>query len=229
MHVGWGYVFPVVVLLGLAGFVLAQVWLARRFHRRVNPGLLVASVVLAVALLAGLAGLTRLGGQVRDVRTGSFADVNAAAGARTGAYDAKSNESLTLIARGSGSAFDQAWTASAAAVDQQLAVLGAPAVTRDWASYTKVHKAIRALDNGGNWDGAVARATGSRPDSANLSFTTFDGALASVLDSANTRTSAALAGQTPGLVVAAVLSLLAGLAAALLGRRGIAARLREYR
>ncbi|WP_375426594.1 hypothetical protein [uncultured Friedmanniella sp.] len=229
MHVGWGYLFPVVALLALAGFVVGQGWLARRFHRRINPGLLVASVVLAVAVIAGLAGVARLGGRVSDVRTGSFADLNAAATSRTGAYNAKANESLTLIARGSGSAFDQAWTSSAATVVQQLTLLDDPSLTGNWTAYAKVHTAIRALDNGGNWDGAVARATGSAPDSANLSFTTFDGALASVLDSANARTSTALAGQTPGLVVAAVLALLAGLAAALLGRRGIAARLREYR
>lgn len=229
MHVGWGYLFPVVALLALSAFTLAQVRLARRFHRRINPGLLIASVVLAVALLAGLAGLVRLSGRVGDVRTGSFAEVNAAATARTEAYDAKANESLTLIARGSGSAFDQAWTSSAATVAQQLTLLDEPGLTTDWSAYTKVHTAIRALDDGGDWDGAVARATGTAANSANLQFTTFDGSLAGALESANTGTSSALAGQVPGLVVAAVLSLLAGLAAALLGRRGVAVRLREYR
>ncbi len=229
MHVGWGFLFPVVALVTLVGFVAAQVRLARRFHRRINSALLVASVILAAALLAGLAGVVRLGSQVSEVRDGSFADVNAAAGARTEAYNAKANESLTLIARGSGSSFEKAWTASADEVDSRLGVLAEPTLSRQWDGYTKVHTAIRTLDDGGNWDGAVARATGTAADSANVSFTRFDGSLASMLDDANTSTSTTLAGQTPGLVTAAVLSLLAGLAVALLGRRGVAARLKEYR
>ena len=54
-------------------------------------------------LVAGLIGLGYVGGEAAATcEDGSFADVNSAAQARIQAYNAKSNESLTLIARGVG-------------------------------------------------------------------------------------------------------------------------------
>ncbi|SDS86725.1 hypothetical protein SAMN04488543_2544 [Friedmanniella luteola] len=229
MRVGGGAVFPVVVGLALVGLVLAQVWLARRFHRRINPGVLAASAVLLVALLVSVVGLVRLADGVRSIRAGSFADVNAAAGARIGANDAKANESLTLVARGSGGAFEKAWTASAGRVDEQLAVLGSGPLQTGWRRCTETHQQIRALDDGGRWDQAVALATGTGEEQANGRFAVVDAGLAEELASSGAATGNALAGRLPGLVTAAVLSLLAGVAVALLGRRGIATRLREYR
>jgi hypothetical protein len=49
------------------------------------------------------------------------------------------------------------------------------------------------------------------------------------LNQVSEEASAGLAGPQTALVIAAILTLLLGLAAALLGRRGVAARLREYR
>ncbi|GAA1851564.1 hypothetical protein ACFFOM_00690 [Microlunatus capsulatus] len=229
MRVGAGAVFPVVVALSLAALVLAQLWLARRFHRRVNPGVLAASVVLLVALLASVVGLARLADGVQGVRSGPFADVNAAAGARIGANDAKANESLTLVARGSGGTFERAWTASAGRVTEQLDVLDRPALDDAWSGYARTHAEIRALDDGGGWDEAVALATGTGAEQANGRFAAVDSGLAEELQTSGEATGNALAGRTPGLVVAALLSLLAGVAVALLGRRGVADRLREYR
>jgi hypothetical protein len=229
MRVGGGAVFPVVLGLALVGLVLAQLWLARRFHRRVNPGLLAATVVLVVALLASIAGLVRLADDVASIRAGSFADVNAAAGARIGANDAKANESLTLVARGSGGAFQAAWAASAGRVEEQLAVLNSDPLTTAWRGYAATHAQIRELDNGGDWEQAVALATGAGGDQANGRFAVLDSGLATELQTSGTATGNALARRLPGLVTAALLSLLAGVAVALLGRRGIATRLQEYR
>ena len=229
MRVGGGAVFPVVVALGLVGLVLAQLWLARRFHRRVNPGVLAATVVLVVALLASVVGLVRLADDVRGIRGGSFADVNAASGARIGANDAKANESLTLVARGSGSAFETAWVASAGRVEEQLGVLDDDTLRTSWTKYTGTHRQIRELDDDGRWDDAVALATGTGAEQANGRFAVVDAGLAEELQTSGAETGNALAGRLPGLVTAAVLSLLAGIAVALLGRRGIATRLREYR
>ena len=76
------------------------------------------------------------------------------------------NESLTLIARGSGGAFEKAWQASTAAVDAELAELAQNPASTDlsrlpWAAYAAAHQEIRALDDGGDWDEAVALATGT--------------------------------------------------------------------
>ncbi|HWI00510.1 MAG TPA: hypothetical protein VNT27_09260, partial [Propionibacteriaceae bacterium] len=73
------------------------------------------------------------------------------------------------------------------------------------------------------------RATGSGKDSSNARFAAFDTAATAFIDEMAGETRDGLAGPRIGLVIGAVLVFLAGIAAALLGRRGVAARLREYR
>ncbi len=92
-----------------------------------------------------------------------------------------------------------------------------------------MHAEIRTLDDDGSWDAAVAKATGTGEDSANTTFGRFDAALAGTIDQVAAETAQSLGSRQPGLVTAALFCLLAGLAAAVLGRAGIAARLREYR
>ena len=43
-----------------------------------------------------------------------------------------------------------------------------------WDPYAKVHQQIRKLDDCGNWDGAVALATGTGAESGNATFSSFD-------------------------------------------------------
>jgi len=217
------------VLAGLAGLVLAQIWLARRFHRRINTGLLAASIVLLFALVATFIGVQSLSSSVRSTRNGSFSELNDAASARIQANDAKSNESLTLIARGSGQAFEKAWMGSSELVTADLKSLIRPDLLPQWEAYTAVHAKIRALDDGGSWDAAVVQATGNAPESANTTFGAFDDSLAGYLDELSTKTSTSLSSHRPGLIIGTILMLLAGLASAVLGRQGVAQRLREYR
>ncbi len=229
MDMRLGYAFVVIAVLALAAVVAGQVWLARRFKRRINVGMLTASIALLAALVGGTIALQQVSATVGSIETGSFAAVNAAADARIDASNAKSNESLTLIARGSGASFETAWKASADSVVASLGRLGAAAPADEWSRYMAVHQQIRKLDDGGRWEAAVALATGSDPESANTAFSAFDTRLADTLDRVSQEASAGLAGPQTTLVITAILLLLLGLAAALLGRRGIAARLAEYR
>lgn len=224
-----GYVFVAVALLGLVATGLAHQWLARRFRRRINVGVLAAAIVLLIGLVVGFGTVQRSGSTVSDVRDGSFAAVNAGAEARIEANNAKASESLTLIARGSGGSFEQAWVASADKVQTNLARLGDPQLPTLWTGYTDTHTKIRQLDDGGSWDRAVQTATGTDKASANTTFNAFDAKLATYLDGVSTATATALHDRQPGLVVAAILTLLAGVGAGLLGRWGVAARLKEYR
>jgi hypothetical protein len=224
-----GLVFVIVAALALAALVVAQVWLARRFRRTFNRGMLFASVLLVVLLGGGVALLVNLNRAVDAIQEGSFAAVNQAAGARIEASNAKSNESLTLIARGSGAAFETAWKNSTASATDDLRRLGRAAPTAEWNAYLDVHQQIRRLDDGGNWDGAVALATGTGKDSANTVFNAFDARLAETLQRSSDEAAAGLSGRQPGLVAAAVLALLGGLGVALLARSGVATRLKEYR
>ena len=229
MEVWIGLVFVIFAALALAALVVGQVWLARRFRRTFNRGMLAGSVLLLVLLVGGIVLLVNLNSSVSAIRSGSFAAVNAAAGARIEASNAKSNESLTLIARGSGAAFETAWKNSAASVTEDLNQLGRNAPTSEWNTYVDVHNEIRKLDDGGQWDQAVARATGTGKDSGNTAFNAFDARLAKTLDQSSQDAAGGLSSWQPVLIIAAILALLGGLAVALLARSGVATRLREYR
>jgi hypothetical protein len=230
MKAGAGYIVLVVTLVGLVGVIIAQVWLARRFRRTFNVGMLASSIVLFILVVGSLIIVQQLRGALNDISSGSLAAVNTAADARINANNAKSNESLTLIARGSGQAFEAAWQSSANSVAEHLGDLSdKPELVSQWQAYTDVHTQIRKLDDGGRWDRAVAKATGSGRDSSNTVFAAFDGNLASYLDGVSQEASKSLADEQPIVVGAAIFSLLGGLAAALLGRRGLATRLKEYR
>ena len=95
---------------------------ARRFHRRVNVGHRrspsspsASSAIVAALVVNGQQNQNdelHATARSRPWSTGSTA--------RTAANDAKANESLRLIARGSGQAFEDAWVAAAAIVDQAL-------------------------------------------------------------------------------------------------------------
>ena len=97
-------------LLVSAAWCSASVWLARRFQRTDQPRPAGRRRSCCVALV-GRRDRPAADRQRRSTtsRTARFAAVNAAAQARIAANDAKSNESLTLIARGSGAAFEEAW------------------------------------------------------------------------------------------------------------------------
>jgi hypothetical protein len=221
-------VFALLVLLGGMG------WLSLRTHRYVNPPLAAATAAILVTLVVGSISLAAVGSRVDDVRKGSYAATLATAKARIAAFDAKSNESLTLIARGSGSAFEKAWVSSSKVVTDQSAVAGR--LNRDaskmgalWANYHQTHNQIRKTDDLGNWDLAVKQAIGSDPQSANATFNAFDSGSAAALASSSRAAADSLDAPRTWLPFAAWLSLLVGVAAAVSAWWGVSLRLEEYR
>ncbi|WP_407343077.1 hypothetical protein [Pengzhenrongella phosphoraccumulans] len=221
-------------LVALALIAGAMVWIARRSHRILNVPLLAAGVVVLVVLVAGVAVLGSVSATVGTVKTGSYAAARALAGARISAFDAKANESLTLISRGSGAAFETAWAASSEATTTRLADAvavdgGSADLEPAWAAYTALHREIRALDDGGGWDQAVAAAVSREPGSANAAFDSFDTRSAEQLTSAGAATTSALTDAQSGLTLAGWLCVLAGLGAAVLAWWGLSQRIEEYR
>jgi hypothetical protein len=226
---GWGWVLPLLALAATALLVVVQVRVARQFKRRINAGLLTASIVLLGLSLASLVALAGLAGSVGATRD-DFDDVSNAGTARLQANLAKSSESLTLIARGSGKAYEDSWRASSAEVTDHLSeVRDASVLSSGWQNYAKVHEQIRALDDGGAWEDAVGLAVGSGKGSSNAAFTPVDSALDTFVSGTGTNAVTKLRGHHTGLVLGCVLTFLAGLGAAWSGSRGIAARLKEYR
>ena len=222
-------------ILALLVLIGGMVWLALRTHRYINVPLAAATAAVLVTLLGGSIALAAVGSRVGQVRDGSYAATLATATARIAAFDAKSNESLTLIARGSGSAFEKAWvTSSKVATDQSAASarLSPDAVGMGglWADYVGVHQQIRNTDDKeGQWEKAVQQAIGSGAKSSNVTFAAFDTRSGAALTSSSRATSDSLEAPHTWLLLAAWLGLLAGVAAAVAAWWGVAIRLEEYR
>jgi hypothetical protein len=227
----WLVVFGLLTLLVL---VLALVWLARRTRRYLNLPLAAAAVIVLATLVVGTLGLAAISSKVDTVRDGVYAATLSTAQVRIAGFDAKSNESLALIARGSGAGFETAWKASDGVVRRELQRLGRnPASDQlaplPWDTYATVHEKIRGLDDGGEWEGAVTLASGTADDSGNAAFASFDTSSDQQLSALSKRTASQLDDAGGWLRFASVLGLLAGILAAICAWWGISLRLEEYR
>ncbi|MFD0149999.1 hypothetical protein ACWGQ4_29480 [Streptomyces sp. NPDC055721] len=83
----------------LAILALLQWYLARRFHRILNPGLLAATACALLAVLLGSEALTATSEQLRVARRDAFDSIVALSRARAIAYDANADESRYLLDR----------------------------------------------------------------------------------------------------------------------------------
>jgi hypothetical protein len=226
-------------VLALLVLIGGMVWLSRRTHRFVNVPLAGATAAVLVTLLVGYLLLASVSSRVATVRDGAYAATLATAKARIAAFDAKSNESLTLIARGSGSAFEEAWKASSAVVVTQSGTsarlsdaptkVDAALMGGLWTHYVQTHTKLRAADDGGHWDLAVGQAIGNYTNSGNATFAAFDADSGTVLTASSHATSSSLDAPRPWLPFAAWLGLLVGIAAAVSAWWGVSLRLEEYR
>lgn len=223
----WVLGFGLLALLGLAG---VMVWLAMRTHRYLNIPLLAAVILVALTTIVGAGLLTRASSSADDVRDSSYASTRALAAARIGGYDAQSNESLTLIARGSGASFDKAYTTSAKSTTDRLNDakrygIGDAGGPNQWGAYEQDHAKIRKLDTDGNWDGAVAHALGA----GSTSFAAFDQASRQSLNQSSTAAQDGLRDAAGGMGLLTWLGIPIGVLVALLAGWGLSKRLEEYR
>lgn len=216
------------LLLILVGILaLATLWsvnrrLAQLFHRHINRGLAIAAVIVAVVTLVTAAAAWLRDSSNESVRESEFAVAVDQADARTAANDAKANESLRLIKRGSGAAFEEQWRASADVVEQSAigSSLGL------WDDYAAQHAEIVRLDEAGKWDEAVALATA--PGGPTAAMDAFDQrAQEIVADNGAVATDDLRGGRVLTLLLG-FLTLGLGLVAAVAVARGIAERRREY-
>jgi hypothetical protein len=242
--------FPwVVLLLGLltmAALVAAQVLLARRTNRMINVGLMAASLVALIALGWATVALSIAGGEAETGRRDGSALVSLLAGARRAALQARADEALTLIARGSGAAFEQDFgvvltdlvgkDGSGGLLGRALSQAPTPADRAAIAEargqaqrWRDLHGKVRQLDDGGDYPGAVALATAAGPDSMSAVFGRLDAAMTAALSVTNERVdrqAGHAAGALGGLGAALVLFTAGLVAAVVLGFRP---RIGEYR
>lgn len=227
----------VVGLLALGG---VGYWLARRTHRTFNVPLTAGALIVLVAFVVGLVVVAGLSSDLGRVRDNQFAGTLALTTARSAAYDARSNESLGLIAQGQAQPYEQAWKARDKQVADAIVSLrgkvwyggggqSAAGVSTLWGAYESAHTKVRGLDDSGDWAGAVALATGIEAQGPRATFGSFDDAVAKAVDGFQRATAVDTTSPRGRAVVTSLILLLAGLVSALLVMRGIRARVEEYR
>ena len=231
---------PLILLL-LAGLVVAQLYLVRRTQRLINQGLAVATAAALVLLL--WVGVSWIGAasELSSARDDGSAQVDLIAQARITALQARADEALTLVARGSGDAFEKDFQdrmktlagdrgelaqALVAATDSDVRTSLNQANT-ELAAWRTQHAQMRTLDDGGQYPEAVALAVGDKGTSA--TFGQLDTNLGDAIAKADSafRTHASSAGDvmTATAVGWALLTLVA-VAGLVLGLRQ---RIAEYR
>ena len=238
---------PIAVLLiglaALAALIDAAVRERRRTQRVLSVGLTVAGGAVVVALLWWAVAMTVASGRLADAeRHSGIADT--LDDARAAVLQARSNESLVLVARGGGAAdsgftaaiervlgttsasglLDAAGDAAEPNTDDRIAAVRS--ATEEWMT---AHRRLRELDDGGLYRDAVASATGAAPDGSGAAFDRLGTVLGETIDAERAAFRAdadAAAAALTGLAAGpAVLALLAAAAAA----AGIGRRVAEYR
>ncbi|MFI7062181.1 hypothetical protein ACIBL3_14450 [Kribbella sp. NPDC050124] len=229
--IGYGSIWVLVSgLLTLVVFGITLRWLARRTHRYINVPIAAGGVLVLLTTIVGGLALANASSDASNTRTDAYDQTLALSRARIAAYDARSNESLTLIARGSGDAYEKAYQDASVVVVDQLYNIPGSDLEGQWGAYKKVHVKVRELDTNGNWDQAVDLAIGKASGSNSVgTFTAFDESSAGDLKTSSEAVHSELTDARDGLPPIGWLGIPIGIAAALLVAWGISQRLEEYR
>ena len=219
---------PFLILLpGL--LALALLWwvnhrLARRFRRRINLGIAAAFLTVAVLTVVAFAVAVVQAGNNHDLRDGSYDASYRESTARTAGNDAKANESLRLISRGSGQVYEDRWAAASGVVEDNASAETAAL----WDDYVAVHQQVVDLDDGGKYDKAVQLATTTGSHGSTAAMDAFDARSQEIVSASGAATTDALRSGNTGILVLGIVTLLLGIAAAGMAVWGIGQRRREY-
>ncbi|WP_460979245.1 hypothetical protein, partial [Pseudactinotalea suaedae] len=217
------YVVVLVVVVALVVLIVCQVRLAAMTRRRLNPGLALATVLLVVAFAAGAMGARSSAETAAAVRTEDYRPTLAVAQASVLAAEARTLESFTLIKRGSGAAFEEAFVerteAAAALLEEQGGDL--PELLQTWLDR---HAEIRELDDSGDWDGAVALAVTDDESGPSAAYTQLVEAAAAEIGAGSQDVTNELSDAVTQARLAAWVLLITGIVAAIACWRGLAAR-----
>ena len=226
-------VIVLAVVIGLA-LAAAQRWLARRTHRLVNAGLLIASAALVASTVWLAAAFAVARSDLQQAGRLGSAPAELLAQAAISAQQARGDEVLNLISRSGDAPFEQDFQAIRARLGPGPGTLltragqagAAGPAARAW--YDVNDQAYR-LDSGAQYAAETRLVTGTGPSGSAAQFSQLEGDLGHAItaDQLAFRSSAAagraaFGGLAAGVIVAAIL-----MAAA--SAWGLARRLAEYR
>ncbi|MER5262613.1 hypothetical protein ABTZ99_11080 [Actinosynnema sp. NPDC002837] len=222
-------------VLVLVVLVFAQRYLTRRTNRVLNPGLVVATALTAVSLLWVLAA-SLLVVYNASASKNEATLVDLLARARIATLTARGDETLTLVARGSGTTYEAEYVEADKVLDDLLGrvrVLNPTPPVLEAAEHhgrwREAHREVRRADDEGDYTAAVALALGRDGQGAATAFDALDSDLVEAIGAARAeltegigRARAALGGVVPAVVVLALLAAAASVF-------GLWQRLKEYR
>ena len=219
--------------------VVGSWWMWRTFRRVVNIPIAIALLALFLLLLIGGIKQAAAVSDTDDAIGTELAGADKAAQARAAAFEARSQEALTLINRGNGAANEANWELGNDIVTREMSSrLGSDdGLSTDaasaYASYAEAHTEIRKLDNAGNWDQAVAVSLGAQQTATGVNsadaFDGFDQAVGKIATTEGSAASARLSSAVHPLNSLRDIVFLAGLVIAVLAALGCGQRLKEYR
>ncbi|GAA5104653.1 hypothetical protein [Haloechinothrix salitolerans] len=243
--------FPVVAMLFvialLAALIATQLHLKRLTNRVLNVGLVMATLAIGVGVLWSVAALTVQSVYIGNGKDDGTEQVDLLVQARIAALKSRADETLTLVARGDGGAYEEefvrlsgrmagddgggGWLADVAADATDGTPLASEvALAQESAEkWLRAHAKVRELDNAGDYAEAVQLAIDvGKPDGAAVAFVALDDHLRAAIEEARqafhddtTAASQVLTLLAPGWIVLGIIAAL-GIGA------GIRERLREY-
>jgi hypothetical protein len=236
----WWVTLLVLLLIGLLGtLVLAQRHLSRTTHRTFNVPLVAATLVTAILALGAGGILIAQRTHLHNADTNGSTPVALLADTRILALRERGDEALTLAARGSGGAYEDDFQAVATRLDGSDGLLAkaADAVDGDaetqvkaaeakHTAYVATHTQVRKLDDGGDYDGAVALAIGPQ---TTATFTAFTDDIGNALEEHKATFTAEIGKAGSGLGLLTAVGPLLALIICALAVAGIRTRLEEYR
>jgi len=237
-----------IVLVLVAGLVLVallvgvQLFVTRRSNRILNVGLAAATVVVVILLAWTIVRFVSAQSSLVDAQRKGSDTVQLLSAARILTLHAQADENTTLIERGGGQAFVTDFedvmhrlvgkTGSSGLIAQAREVArrtnsqsGITTLATQFADLQRLHTKIRALDDGGNYEQAVATATGQQADLV----TKINATINTEIDQAKARLEQHTSDARSGFGVLAVAIPVLVLLAALLVLYGLQRRITEYR
>lgn len=244
---GFPWVTTFLVLALLAALFAAQLYLTRRTNRVLNVGLVVATAAIVFGLLWSSIALITQSVLINSSQRDGTEQVDLLVKARIAALKARADETLTLVARGDGGAYEEVFVSMTRALAGERGDGGLLGTARENAdggpvaqrlddatenatAWLQAHAEVRKRDNEGEYSDAVKLAIDEKnPDGTAVAFTKLDADLRSAISVGRqsffddtTYASRALTLLAPGW---AVLGVIAALGIAV----GISERVREYR
>jgi hypothetical protein len=231
------------ILLGLlviGALVVAQVYLKRRTNRVFNIGLVAATLAALVSLVWVLVATIGVISSVNVSRDAGSAQVDVLAQARIQTLRARTDETLTLVARGTGKAYQDSFVETTkklnGLLDKAASLAGDNAVRAEIDSakanttaWYAAHDNIRKSDDTGDYGNAVRLAIAPVPESAGTAFDKVDTDLREAIDRTRATFGAQVSDASLSLGGTVVGVALLALVVAAGSAFGIWQRLKEYR